>query len=203
VAARTADPEATKAAILTAARSQFGEQGFERTTIRSVATAAGVDPALVMHYFGTKNGLFAAASELRIRIPALPPTAPEGVAAVLVPLFVKLWGPDGPLLPLLRAAASHRSAADALVGIFTEHVTPSLVALAVDRHEERAALIAAHLLGVAVSRYIIGTPPMVRMDDATLAAWLGPVFAHYLTSPLPEPVPPAAGRQPGGMRDAV
>jgi len=194
VAARTTDPEATKAAILAAARLQFGQHGFDRTTIRSVAAAAGVDPALVMHYFSNKNGLFAAASRLHIQIPVLPVTAPEEVAGALVPLFVRLWGPDGPLLPLLRAAASNRAAADALVGIFTEHVTPSLSALAVDRHQERAALIGAHLVGVAVTRYIIGIPPMVRMDDETLAAWLGPVFAHYLTSPLPEPAGPAENR---------
>ena len=182
MAARTADPLATKAAILATARLQFGQHGFDRTTIRSVASAAGVDPALVMHYFKNKNGLFAAASELDIQVPTISVTTPEQVAGALVPLFVRLWGPDGPLLPLLRAAASNQAAADALVEIFTKHVTPSLGTLAVDRAEERAALIAAHLLGIAVSRYIIGTPPLLAMDDETLAEWLGPVFAYYLTS---------------------
>ena len=188
MAARTTDPDANRAAILAAARLQFGQQGFDRTTIRSVAAAASVDPALVMHYFGNKNGLFAAASRLQIRIPALAGLAPEEVAGVLVPLFISLWGPDGPLLPLLRAAAAaNAAAAEALVGIFTDYVTPSLAAVAADRADERAALIGAHLVGVAVTRYIVGIPPLVTMDDQALIAWLGPVVAHYLTSPHPGP----------------
>ena len=99
-----------------------------------------------------------------------------------------MWGPDGPLLPLLRAAASNRTAAEALAEIFTERVAPRLGALAVDRPGERAALIGAHLVGVAVARYIIGVPPLADMDDETLAGWLAPVFAHYLThSPAGRP----------------
>ncbi|WP_305786318.1 TetR/AcrR family transcriptional regulator [Symbioplanes lichenis] len=181
MAARTADSEATRAAILDAARAQFGQQGFDRTTIRSVATAVGVDPALVMHYFGTKNGLFEAAARLEIRFPDLSATAPGEVADVLVPLFVHLWRPDGPLLPLLRAAASNRAAADVLLGVFTHHVTPGLAPLAADRPEERIALIGAHLLGIAVARSIVGIAPLVDMPDDALVAWLRPVIAHYLT----------------------
>lgn len=185
MAARTADPEATRAAILAAARLRFGQQGFDRTTIRSVARDAGVDAALVMHYFGSKDGLFEAASRFDVRMPDLSGLTPEQVAGVLVPLFVELWGPDGPLLPLLRAAASNETAADALVQIFTRHVAPRLGALATDRPEERAGLIGSHLIGVAVARHIIGIPPLTRMDDESLAGWLGPVFAHYLTTPGP------------------
>ncbi|UZN03285.1 TetR/AcrR family transcriptional regulator [Cellulomonas sp. S1-8] len=188
--ARTADPAATKAAILAVARRQFGQLGIDRTTIRSVAGGAGVDPALVMHYFGSKDGLFRAASRVDLEMPDLTGLAPEEVAGVVVPLFVQMWGPDGPLLPLLRAAASDPSAAAALAEIFAHRVAPRLAALAVDSPEERAALIGAHLVGVAVARHIIGVPSLAQMDDATLAAWLGPVFAHYLTA-----VRPAA---PGG-----
>src|SRR3954469_14940527 len=105
MASRTRDPAATKAAILAAARMQFGQSGFEKTTIRSVASAAGIDPALVMHYFGSKDGLFAAVSRLDISPPDLSGVAPEAVAEVMLPLFVEVWGPDGPFLPLLRAAS--------------------------------------------------------------------------------------------------
>ncbi|WP_205752472.1 TetR/AcrR family transcriptional regulator [Cryptosporangium phraense] len=185
MAARSADPQATRAAILGAARVQFGRHGFERTTIRAVAAAAEVDPALVMHYFRNKDGLFAAASELDVEIPDLTSVPPERVASVLLPLFAKAWSPEGALLPLLRAAATNRAAADALAGMFTRLVAPALGTVAVDRPDERAALIGAHLVGVAVGRHIIGLPPLVAMDDDTLAEWLGPVFAHYLTSRAP------------------
>jgi hypothetical protein len=60
-----------------------------------------------------------------------------------------------------------------------------LAVVAIDQPAERASLIGAHLLGIAVARYIIGIPPLVTMDDATLAGWLGPVIAHYLTDPAP------------------
>lgn len=183
--ARTPDPAATKAAILAVARRQFGQHGLDRTTIRSVAAAAGVDPALVMHYFGSKAGLFKAASRSDLEVPDLAGLAPDEVAGVLVPLFVRMWGPDGPLLPLLRAAASDPEAAAVLADAFAQRVAPRLAALAVDAPDERAALVGAHLVGVAVARHIIGVPALARMDDATLAAWLGPVFAHHLTAPHP------------------
>src|ERR1700692_371617 len=83
------DGQATRAAILDIARSQFGSHGFERTTIRSVASAAGVDPALVMHYFGNKDTLFSEVSRLDISPPDLSGVAPEDVAAVRLTFFVE------------------------------------------------------------------------------------------------------------------
>lgn len=185
MATRPRDGEATRAGILAAAQAQFGEQGFERTTIRSVAAAAAVDPALVMHYFGNKAGLFAAATQLDITFPDLTGVAPDDIAALVIPMFVEVWAPDGPFLPLLRAAATHRGAADALLEVFAAQVAPALAAIVPDRPAERAALIGALLLGVAVSRHILGTPPLARMPDGELVEWLGPVLAHYLTYPAP------------------
>ena len=123
------DGQATRAAILDIARSQFGSHGFERTTIRSVASAAGVDPALVMHYFGNKAALFAAASRFEITFPDLSGIAPNRLADVLLPMFVEAWGPQGPFLPLLRAAATNRAAADALLTVFVGQVAPALAAV--------------------------------------------------------------------------
>jgi AcrR family transcriptional regulator len=178
---KTRDGEATKATILATARAQFGDHGFERTTIRSVASAAGVDPALVMHYFGSKAELFAAASRFDIRFPDLSGVAAERVADVLLPLFVGVWGPEGPFLPLLRAAATNRTAADALLEVFVERVSPALAAVVPDRPAERAALVGSQLLGIAVARYILGLPPLVAMTDLELVDWLRPVLAHYLS----------------------
>jgi len=175
----------SKTAILAEARRQFGQQGFERTTIRSIASAVGVDPALVMRYFGHKNGLFAAASELEIAFPDLTDVPVDQVGAALLPVFFALWRPDGGFLALLRAAASNAETAEVLRDIFTQQVTPRLRAVAVDRQEERAALIGSHLIGVAVARYIVGVPQLVAMDEASLCAWLSPVVTHYLREPAP------------------
>lgn len=186
MATKPRDGEATKAVILATAQAQFGEQGFERTTIRSVATAAAVDPALVMHYFGNKAGLFAAATRLDIRFPDLKDVAPQDIASTVIPMFVEVWGPDGSFLPLLRAAATNRAAADALLEVFAAQVAPALAAVVPDQPAERAALVGAQLLGVAVSRYILGTPPLVQMSETELIAWLGPILTHLLTGPAPK-----------------
>ncbi|OBA58391.1 TetR family transcriptional regulator [Mycobacterium sp. 1100029.7] len=179
------DGEATRSTILTTARSQFGTHGFERTTIRSVASAAGVDPALVMHYFGSKAKLFAAASRFEVKFPDLSGIAPDRVADLLLPLFIGVWGPEGPLLPMLRAAATNRGAADALLAVFVDQVAPALAAVVPDHAPERAALVGSQLLGLATARYILCIPPLVDIDDARLVEWLRPVFMHYLSHPAP------------------
>src|SRR5688500_3038952 len=96
----------TRAAILAAARSRFGTNGFDQTTIRAVAQAAGVDPALVIRYFGTKAGLFAAAAQFELRFPNLDGVPPEQLADLLIPHFFATWEGDPALLPMLRAAAT-------------------------------------------------------------------------------------------------
>ena len=179
------DGQTTRTTILDIARSQFGNHGFERTTIRSVASEAGVDPALVMHYFGSKAELFAAASRFDITFPDLSDVAPDRVADVLVPMFVGAWGPQGPFLPLLRAAATNPVAADALLQVFVDQVAPALAAVVPDQPAERAALVGSQLLGLAVARYILGVPPLAGMGDAQLIEWLRPVLAHYLADPAP------------------
>jgi AcrR family transcriptional regulator len=179
------DGQATRAAILDTARSQFGSHGFERTTIRSIASAAGVDPALVMHYFGSKAALFAAASRFDITFPDLSHLPPDRIADALLPMFVAVWGPQGPFLPLLRAAATNRAAANALLGVFVDQVAPALAAVVPDRAPERAALVGSQLLGLAVARYILAMPALTGMDDAQLIEWLRPVLVHYLTDPAP------------------
>jgi AcrR family transcriptional regulator len=183
--AKTRDGEATRSAILTIARTQFGDYGFERTTIRSVASEAGVDPALVMHHFGSKAELFAAASRFDITFPDLANVAPNRVADVLLPTFITVWGPQGALLPLLRSAATNRAAADALLEVFVDQVAPALAAVVPDRAAERAALVGSQLLGLAVARYILCIPPLVDMDDTQLIEWLRPVLTHYLADPSP------------------
>ena len=183
--ANARDGEATRSTILATARSQFGNHGFERTTIRSIASAVGVDPALVMHYFGSKAELFAAASRFDVTFPDLSGVAPHRVADVLLPMFVAVWGPEGPFLPLLRAAATNRAAADALLEVFVDRVAPALAAVVPDRAAERAALVGSQLLGLAVARYILCIPALTAMDNASLIEWLRPVITHYLAGGAP------------------
>lgn len=172
-------------AILDAARAGFSAQGFERTTIRGVAERAGVDPALVMHYFRSKQELFVAATQLELALPDLTGVAPRDVAARVVPYFLQVWQDDGPFLGMLRAATSHRPAAEALVALFTRQVAPAITPLVTDRPGTRAALIGAQLIGIAVARSVLQVPPLLDADVAELVGWLGPVVEHYLTTPAP------------------
>jgi AcrR family transcriptional regulator len=181
----TRDAVESKAAILAEARLQFGQQGFERTTIRSIASAVGVDPALVMRYFVNKSGLFAAASELQIAFPDLSEVPVDQIGSVILPIFFDLWRPDGGFLALLRAAATSAEAAHVLGDIFAQQVAPRLGSVAVDHKQERAALIGSHLIGVAVARHIIGVPQLAAMNEEALCSWLSPVVTHYLSAPAP------------------
>jgi AcrR family transcriptional regulator len=81
-------------------------KGYERTTVRSVAAGAGIDPALVIRYFGSKEGLFAAAAEFTLDLPDLAAARPDALAEILLPRFFAVWEQDGAFLPLLRAAAT-------------------------------------------------------------------------------------------------
>jgi AcrR family transcriptional regulator len=178
---KTRDGKVTRATILSAARTLFSTHGFERTTIRAIAAEAGVDPALVMHYFGNKADLFAAVSRLEIAFPDLTGVAPERIADILVPFLIRVWDPGGPFLPLLRAAATNRVAADALLEVFVEKVAPALTTITPDRAAERTAMVGSQVLGIAMARNVVGVPALVAMDDAVLTEWLRPVLAHYLT----------------------
>src|SRR5438128_288264 len=96
--------DATRTRILDAARRRFGSDGFERATIRAIAADAGVDPKLVMRYFGNKEGLFAAAADFDLRLPDVAELPPDGIGAALVSHFLARWEHDHSLQALLRAA---------------------------------------------------------------------------------------------------
>ena len=97
----------------------------------------------------------------------------------------KLRAANAANVAALRAAATNRVAADALLHVFVDQVAPALSAVAPDHAAERAALVGSQLLGLAVARYILGVPPLAGMDDDLLIEWLRPVLAHYLADPAP------------------
>ncbi len=172
---------ATRAAILDAARARFGAEGVDRVTVRDIAGDVGVDPAMVIRYFGSKDALFIEAAEFHLDLPDLAGVAPEDLADVLMPRFFAVWEDNAAFLSLLRASATSKVAAAKMLELFGGQVAPALAAAAVDRPAERAALVGAQILGLALSRYVLRVPPLVAMSHDELRAWIGPVLTHYLT----------------------
>jgi AcrR family transcriptional regulator len=176
--------EATKAAILDAARERFAADGYERATIRTIAADAAIDPALVMRYFGSKDQLFAAAASFDLRLPDLAAVPRKNIGATLVGHFVDRWEDDDTLKALLRAAASNPAAAARFRTIFATQLVPAMSRLFRNRATAatRAGLVASQMLGLAMTRYLLRLPAVVALDRADLVRWLGPTIQRYLIS---------------------
>jgi AcrR family transcriptional regulator len=179
----------TRAAILAAARAQFGTVGYERATIRAIAAQARIDPAMVMRYYGNKADLFVAASTIDLRLPDLAGVARRRMGEVLVRHFLDLWEgdlADDALVFMLRSAVTGESAAARMRAIFAEQVAgPIGDALGDDPDAtRRAAMVGSQLLGVALCRYILRFEPIASTNPETLAADLAPTVQRYLTGPL-------------------
>lgn len=173
--------DATKDAILAAARERFANDGYERATIRAIAADAGIDPAMVMRYFGNKEKLFATAAEFDLRLPDLTGTPPEEIGMRLAAHAVDRWGGDDTLMALLRAAVSHPAAVERMQEIFARQLGPAIQAIAPGDVPTRAGLIATQVLGLALTRFVLRLPPVTAMDRDTAVAWIGPTLQRYLT----------------------
>ncbi len=182
----------TRAEVLAAARTSFAEKGFRGTTIRAVAASAGVDPALVHHYFGTKDDLFLAALEMPVdpREVLAPVVAlgPDGAGERLLRTFLSVW--DDPdiqvrLLAVVRSVLSEDGATLLKEGFIPVVVGPVLAQLVADRPDVRVPLVASQIVGLVVTRYLIALPPMATMPADDVVARIGPVIQHYLTGDLP------------------
>ena len=180
----------TRARILAAARSHFGNVGYERATIRGIAAAAKVDPKLVLHYFESKESLFVAAVEFPFdpsrSIPPLLEPGLQGLGARLVRFFLETWeSPSGsPMLALIRSVVSSESAAALLRDFVTREVLARLAeALELDEPRLRASLVASQLVGLAMLRYVVRIEPLASAPPARVAAWIGPTLQRYLTDP--------------------
>jgi AcrR family transcriptional regulator len=175
-------------AILREARQRFGSAGFSGTTIRGVARAAGVDPALVHHYFGTKDELFAASLELpfdpSVVVPALLAEGMDRLGERVVRVLLGAWDAtpgQGPLLALLRSAVSDERAAQSLRDFLTRVVLGPLArAAGPDRAELRASLAASQVVGLAMARYVVRLEPLASATPDELAPMVGPMLDRYL-----------------------
>jgi AcrR family transcriptional regulator len=182
----------TKAEVLTAARTSFAEKGFRGTTIRAVAASAGVDPALVHHYFGTKDDLFLAALQMPVdpRELMAPVVAegPDGAGERLLRVFLSVWDDPDTQVQLLAVVRSVLGADGTTLlkdGFIPVVVGPVLAQLVKDRPEVRIPLVASQVAGLIVARYVIALPPMADMPAEDVVARVGPVLQHYLTGDLP------------------
>jgi AcrR family transcriptional regulator len=182
----------TRAQVLAAARASFAERGFRGTTIRAVAAAAGVDPALVHHYFGTKDDLFVAALEIPVDpreiLAPVVAAGPDGAGERLLRTFLSVW--DDPelqpgLLALVRSLMADDSAGLVRDGFIPVVVGPVLAGLVRDRPEVRIPLVASQVIGLIVARYVIAIPPLAQMPAEDVVARVGPTLQRYLTGDLP------------------
>jgi AcrR family transcriptional regulator len=182
----------TREAILTAARESFGSAGYSGTTIRGVARAAAVDPALVHHFFGNKEGLFGAAMELpfdpAVLVDGLLEAGTDGLGERIVRTFLSIWDGtpgQGPMLALLRSAVTDPKAAASL-RVFLSRVllTPLAKAAGGDRPELRAGLIGSQMMGLAVARYVVRLDPVASAGPDELAPAIGANLDRYLTGAL-------------------
>jgi AcrR family transcriptional regulator len=179
--------DATRAAILRAARDRFATDGYERATIRAVARDADIDPAMVMRYFGNKEGLFAAASEIDLRLPQLTDVPSEEVGVRLVRHFLDRWEGDETLNALLRVSVTNSAGADRVHAVFSDQIAPVVAAVCPDPEQvrTRAALLASQILGMALSRYVLKLPPAVALTREEIVSWLAPTVQRYLTADGP------------------
>jgi AcrR family transcriptional regulator len=187
----------TREAILDAARRAFAEQGYQRATIRGVAELAGVDPALVHHYFGTKQGLFVAAVQLPInpveRLSAVLAEDPELVGERMIGVFLSVWdhaANHSPLLALVRSAVGDEQAASMLREFITEEVLGQIARqLGSPDARLRATLVGSQLVGLIMTRYVIRVEPLASAPAAQVAAAIGPTLQRYLTGDIAAAAP--------------
>ncbi len=195
----------TRGRILASARTTFAERGFDGTTIRDVAARAGVDPALVHHYFGSKQQLFVAAMEFPIEIrtvfPAIAMGPPEQLGDRIVATFVGLW--DRPevrptLLGIARSATTDSVAAAMFRRVLLDGPLQAIAGLlGTPDASLRATLVGSQLIGLAMVRYVAELEPVASMRPDELAALMGPTLTRYLLGEL-DPSGAAAGSVPTG-----
>ena len=200
-AGRRPGDSGTRSAIGDAARAQFAEFGYHGATIRGIAAAADVDPALVHHYYGTKEALFAAA----MRIPVVPSEVlgaalanrEDGDTAIgshLVRTALTLWESEGikdTFLGLMRSAVTSDQAAVMLREFISDTILATVAkATGLDKQwspaeaEFRVTLVASQILGLALTRLVIGLPAVASASVEELAASVGPSVERYLTGDI-------------------
>ncbi len=187
---RAGDP-GTRERILAAARTVFAELGYDRASVRAIAKAAGVDPALVHHYFGAKEQVFEAAVEVSLA-PALsvPDLLAQGSADVgerLARYFLSIWENPvtrAPLLAVLRSAVTNEAAAAVLRDFVLRRLLMRVASeLDLPQARLRAELAASQMIGIALMRYVLKAEPIASAGPEEIVGHVAPALQRYLTAP--------------------
>ena len=182
----------TRERILAAAREEFSARGYDRTSVRSIGKAAGVDPALVHHYFGTKEQVFAAAIEMSFAPAQDMPSAlagggPEGMGERVARFMLRIWENPvtrEPLLAVVRSAVTNDTAAAVFRSLVSRTVLARVAGeLDVPDPEYRVQLAAAQLVGIIMLRHVVKVEPIASADPERLVAMVAPTLQRYLTDP--------------------
>lgn len=195
-AGRRPGPTRTRDDIIDSARALFAELGYERTTIRAIARRADVNPALVHHFYRTKDELLIAAVQLPFDPQAMIANAfaePKRIGEALIRSLLALW--DIPeirdrMLALIRAAVTQPGAAAVLRAVLLRDVLgPIAEHLPYPDAQLRAEAAGAQLIGLAFARYIVALEPLASTTIDELSALIAPTLQRYLTSPTATPDP--------------
>lgn len=182
----------TRERILAVAREEFSAHGYDRTSVRSIGKAAGVDAALVHHYFGTKEQVFAAAIEVSFAPAADLPEAvavgdPADMGERAARFFLRVWEDPQtrePLLAVVRSALTNETAA----AVFRELVGRMVLArfageVEAPDAELRVQLAASQLVGLVILRHVVRVEPLASAQPEQLVRIVAPTLQHYLTAP--------------------
>jgi AcrR family transcriptional regulator len=174
----------TEARILDAATRLFLAAGYERTTIRAVASAAGVDAGLVMHYFGSKQELFRRVIDAA-PVPEVSGTPEQATEQILATLAGRLASEPTASLTIWRSMLTNPEAASAASAALARYQTQIAQAIPADDASLRAAIISAVILGVTVSRHLIKPDELATADPAQVISLLRPCVISLAAQPAP------------------
>ena len=178
--------------ILLAARARFAGAGLDGASVREIAREAGVDPALVHHYFGTKGRLFVEATAIpfdpeRLQV-AVIDGPPQGAGARLARTVLAIWDDPvsrAPTEGLLRSAITDPAAAAMVRELVGERlVVPLIASLGSSEPSLRATLVGSQVIGLAIARYILAVEPLASVASDDVVAAVAPTFQRYLLGDL-------------------
>jgi AcrR family transcriptional regulator len=184
---RRGNPD-TRATILAAAQSEFSDKGFDRVSMRGIAKTAGVDPALMYHYFGSKDDVLLACLDVpfdpREVIPALTREGVDGLGDRIAGRFLAIWDDEANqtrLVTVVRASISSPAARDLLTnGVARMILGPIREAIATPQAALRTSYVASQLLGLAMTRYVLRLEPLASAAPEVVIAAIGPTLQRYL-----------------------